>query len=157
MEISEILFSLRKNLQQFFKINFNNYLTEKSDTSLFLPSEIYSKKFEEICFNKYQYLAEVYNIDIKLKDEVDKYTEYFNIEKILEKQSQILKTQNKQIESQEESKTAVECIICMEKERRTLFYPCMHLITCENCGFNKIKTDCPQCHTKIDKKELVYD
>jgi hypothetical protein len=29
------------------------------------------------------------------------------------------------------------------------------LITCRSCGMDKISDDCPQCHSKIEKKELV--
>lgn len=153
IDIRNIIMNLRNLIKEFFKNNYSIMLSEKPDDILDL--EKIDNIIQETCFNKYQYLAEANNLDERLKDEVDKYSNYFNIEKILKKQSSKLKTQNKKIEQQEDAKTAIECIICIENVRNTVFYPCMHLITCEECGFGKIKLDCPQCHQKIDKKVVV--
>ncbi len=149
IDIRNIIMNLRKLLKEFFKNNYPILLNEKFEDILDI------KKIDHIlqdaCFNKYQYLIEANNIDEKLNDEVDKYSNYFNIEKILKKQSSKLKTQDKKIEQIDDAKTSIECIICIENIRNTVFYPCMHLITCEQCGFGKIKFDCPQCHQKIDQ------
>lgn len=155
IDISNIILNLRKLLREFLKNNYAIMLNEKPDD--ILDIEKIDNIVQETCFNKYQYLAEANNLDEKLKDEVDKYSNYFNIEKILKKQNSKIKTQDKKIEQQEDARTAMECIICIENIRNTVFYPCMHLITCEECGFEKIKFDCPQCHQKIDKKLVALN
>jgi hypothetical protein len=155
IDISNIILDLRKLLKEFFKKNYSKMLNEKPEDILDL--EKIDNIIQETCFNKYQYLAEANNLDEKLKDEVDKYSNFFNLEKILKKQNSKIKTQNKKIDQLDDAKTAIECIICMENVRNTVFYPCMHLITCEECGFEKIKIDCPQCHQKIDKKLVVLN
>jgi hypothetical protein len=153
IDVSNIIMNLRKILKEFFKNNYPIMLNEKPDDILDL--EKIDNIIQETCFNKYQYLAEANNLEEKLKDEVDKFSNFFNLEKILKKQISKIKIQDKKIEQQDEAKTAIECIICIENIRNTVFYPCMHLITCEECGFEKIKFDCPQCHQKIDKKLVV--
>jgi len=153
IEIFQIVLNLRKTLKELINNKLKIMINESCD-SIFDIDKI-DNIIQEICFNKYQYLLEVNNLDEKLKDEVDKYSEYFNIDKILKKQNVKFKSQNKKIEQQENCKTAIECIICIENIRNTIFFPCMHLITCESCGFNKIKLDCPQCHKKIEKKQII--
>lgn len=153
IDIEQIVMELRKKLKNFFNNKYNEMINEKKDTILDLDK--IDNIIQEVCFNKYQYIAEINNLDEKLKDEVDKYSNYFNIEKIIKKQNSKIKSQNKKIEFQEECKTAIECIICCEKDRNTVFYPCLHLITCEDCGFEKIKNDCPQCHQNIERKQIV--
>ena len=153
IDIYDVVNNLRKMLKEYLKINMKKIQEENFET--FYNYEKIENKVQEICFNKYQYLAEIYNLDEKLKEEVDKYALYFNIDKILNKQSTKMNIQTKKITEQEECKTEIECIICMEYDRNTVFYPCMHLITCEKCGFEKVKNDCPQCHTVIEKKEVV--
>jgi hypothetical protein len=152
-DIENTIFELRKKLKNFFFKNYNEMLNEKKDSILDLDK--IDNTIQDICFNKYQYISEINSLDEKLKDEVDKYSTYFNIEKIIKKQNLKIKSLDKKIEIQEENKTANECIICCEKERNTVFYPCLHLVTCEDCGFHKIKNECPQCLQKIEKKQLV--
>lgn len=155
IDISNIVINLRKLLKEFYKRNYPIMLNEKAEDILDL--EKVDNIIQETCFNKYQYLAEVNNLDEKLKDEVDKYSNYFNIDKLLKKQNNKIKSQNKKIEHQDDAKTAMDCIVCMENVRTTVFFPCMHLITCDKCGLEKIKLDCPQCHQKIDKKVVVLN
>ncbi len=105
--------------------------------------------------NKVEYLFQINQIDSKLKDEVDKYWEYFNVKKIVTKQESKIKKQNRLIEALEDSSIQNDCIICMDSERNVIFTPCLHFICCETCSFGKIGNDCPQCHTKIENKKLT--
>ena len=153
LDIKRYVLNLRRLLNEFFKNNLKIMETESFESILNL--EKLENKIQEVCFNKYQYLSEIYCLEEKLKDEVDKYSNYFNLDKIILKQNTKIKNQKKKIEKQEECKTAIDCIICMENERNLVFYPCMHFIVCEDCGNNKIKADCPQCHKIIDRKDVV--
>lgn len=89
----------------------------------------------------------------KLKDEVDKYAEYFNANKIVEKQKKKLESQKLKMNLCEDSKNLKDCIICMDQERSTLFYPCLHLIVCQGCAEINVKSECPECHKAIERKE----
>lgn len=89
----------------------------------------------------------------KLKDEVDKYADYFNANKFVEKQRKKLETQKLKMNLCEDSKNLKDCIICMDQERSTLFYPCLHLIVCSGCAEMNVKSECPECHKPIDRKE----
>jgi hypothetical protein len=93
------------------------------------------------------------NYSNKLKDEVDKYAEYFNANKIVEKQRKKLESQKIKINLCEDSKNLKDCIICMDQERSTLFYPCLHLIVCQGCAEVNVKSECPECHKAIERKE----
>jgi hypothetical protein len=104
---------------------------------------------------KVNYLFELHNINDKLKDEVDRYWEYFNIKKIISKQTNKIKQQNNKLLILEEAHMQNDCIICMEGERSVIFKPCLHFICCETCSFGKIANDCPECHTKIEHKQLT--
>jgi hypothetical protein len=47
-----------------------------------------------------------------------------------------------------------QCVICMDKSRCVVLFPCKHLCTCEICSANI--TDCPLCRAKIQSKEKIY-
>ena len=49
---------------------------------------------------------------------------------------------------------ALECIICYDQKRDTLFLPCCHLNTCGACA--STQTVCPTCNTHIDDKKKVF-
>jgi hypothetical protein len=123
--------------------------SEKSIICKFISS------IQSSCEEKNKLLFEINSTEDRLKNEVDKYSTYFNIRKIIHKQENKMKTQKKRIEALDEARTINECIICMENERNVIFYPCLHLICCETCGYGKLTNDCPQCHAKIEQKKLI--
>lgn len=47
------------------------------------------------------------------------------------------------------------CLICIEKERNSVFTPCGHLISCSNCADLLYK--CPMCRKRIDNKIKIYN
>ncbi len=49
---------------------------------------------------------------------------------------------------------AMECCICMDNKRNTLFYPCKHVGACDICA--SIIQDCPLCRQKIETTETVF-
>jgi len=44
-----------------------------------------------------------------------------------------------------------KCIICFEREREVLFYPCGHISCCQTCG--KAQQQCPVCRAAV--KDVV--
>jgi Zinc finger, C3HC4 type (RING finger) len=49
-----------------------------------------------------------------------------------------------------EDENTDECIVCMEKKKDRIFYPCGHYYCCEECS-KKLVT-CPICRRKIETK-----
>jgi hypothetical protein len=146
---------LRKSLINFKKqLSASTNNEEKIETFFTLDKQfsiIYTgvdKKTENI--------FEAFNLNEKLKDEVDHYWEYFNITKIISKQTNKMKTQKIKMSAIEEAQMLRDCIICMESERNVIFRPCLHLICCETCGFGKIGNDCPECYTPIENKQIIF-
>ena len=66
-----------------------------------------------------------------------------------------MKSQAKKIEKLNETKELNVCIICMEHQRNIMFYPCFHVIVCEDCSKNKVKDICPECKKKIQSKTVI--
>jgi hypothetical protein len=151
LNIKEQLLDFRRTITEFNK-KMQDVI--KNDTK----SEKYFN-FEQLVSNdsinvdlKIQRLSKKHNIENHLKDEVDKYAQFFNINKILEKQKRKIKSQNQKLAVLEDAKTSNDCIICMENQRGVIFYPCLHLICCEVCVKTKLSKNCPQCFQKIDSK-----
>ena len=138
-KINKSIYTNSKKLNEFLDIN---YLVE------YLNSNI-----EE----KYNLLYNDQDMDNFLKEEVDKYSEFFNIDHIIEKQENRIKMQTAKLNQLEEFKVLNECIICMDNERNVAFLPCLHFICCETCAFSLIKTECPQCHGCIETKKIILN
>ena len=136
-----------------FKKQLTSILANENKLEFSFNIDYYSAIINEYLEKKTALLFE-FNMD-KLKDEVDNYWEYFNVETIISKQVAKLATQRAKLNSLDEFKMMNDCIICMESERNVIFRPCLHLICCETCGFGKIGTDCPECHTLIQAKQIV--
>lgn len=128
-------------------------------TSEVFSNEFHLNKFFEILknldFEKLIKLYEKQNINKKLKNEVDKYASYFNISLIIEKQESKIKIYKSKIVNLEEARTANDCIICMENRRNLLFYPCLHFTCCNICGNSVTISNCPECQSKIESKNLI--
>jgi hypothetical protein len=114
-----------------------------------------SNETENLCKEKSNKFLHEKAVEERLREEIENYSKYFNIENILEKQKNTLEVQNKKMSKINETKELNVCIICMEKQRNVMFIPCYHLITCEDCGNNKVKDSCPECMKKIDQKTLI--
>jgi hypothetical protein len=137
----------------------NNLESFKKGWKKVLSEEILKEDFNCIRKDSIEGLVNIVTqnnkVTVRLKDEVDKFAEYFNIGKMIEKQENKLKVQKMKLEDLEEHQIQNECIICMENERKVLFFPCLHLICCEHCGYSKLGNDCPTCHKKIEKREYI--
>jgi hypothetical protein len=48
----------------------------------------------------------------------------------------------------------LKCIICMDKRKEFIFFPCGHFCTCASCGLNMIR--CPLCRALIQRMNHVY-
>ena len=127
-------------------------------------SEVFLKEFnlnelfsflKNIDFKKLIKLYERQNINKKLKNEVDKYSLYFNLSSIIEKQESKIKFYKNKLNHIEEARTANDCIICMENRRNLIFYPCLHFTCCNICGNSENIINCPECQVKIVSKKLI--
>lgn len=153
LQLREFLKNLSKNYTNFQKTKLNKLAVEENQNIISLND--LENKIQDICFEKYTYINKLINLDKKVKEEVEKYSNFFNIEKYVNKQNLQIKKLNKKIITQEDNVISTECIICMENERNVVFLPCMHLITCKKCGFDLIKKDCPKCSSIIEKREVI--
>ncbi len=105
--------------------------------------------------DKLKFLNNKYKIEDKLKNEVDKFSEIFNLKKIISKQNQKIKAQSAKLSILEDAKSINDCIICCENSRNILFYPCLHYICCETCTSSKNLNECPHCKKNIDNKQII--
>ncbi|GBL89456.1 hypothetical protein AVEN_87805-1 [Araneus ventricosus] len=57
-----------------------------------------------------------------------------------------------------EEKMRRVCIICHDRERNVLLYPCRHMIMCEECtiALQENYRDCPLCRHEILNTLVVY-
>jgi len=153
----------KEKTSHYFSLHLNELVCSlneiKKGIKKIYTDEIFKEEFNNLRKESLEgYLNSVFNnqkVIVKLKDEVDNYAEYLNLNILIEKQENKLKVQKKKLLDLEEYKTQNECIICMENERKVLFYPCLHFICCETCAFTKSINDCPTCHKEIEKREYI--
>ena len=136
--------------------NFVDETEEKfSDKNIEELSVINNEETEQFAKEKSKVFFNKKGMKERLRLEVESYSKYFNIERIIEKQENTLETQKKKLNKLDDIKELNECIICMEKQRNMIFFPCHHLICCEECGYNKVKDECPECKKKIERKTIT--
>lgn len=56
--------------------------------------------------------------------------------------------------TQDEIDDRIDCVVCRERQRNTVFFPCRHLICCSTCT-PSLKI-CPICRAVIDSCTIVY-
>jgi hypothetical protein len=149
------IFEFRKIISTFCK-TFQNLLVNEQISDYFFNFTEVANSFTSLsCEIKIKQIFKRQGIENKLKDEVDKYAQFFNAIKIAQKQRRKIKSQNQKLLILEDAKMSNDCIICMESDRNVVFYPCLHLICCEVCVSTKIQQNCPQCFQKIDNKLIL--
>jgi hypothetical protein len=148
----EELVDLRKAVNDFSKKIDDILKDDQKAESYFDFSELLEIYNHENIEMKIRQLCKKYNIDNKLKDEVDKFAEYFNASKIVDKQRRKIKSQNKKLLILEDAKAANDCIVCMENERNVIFHPCLHLICCDGCVKTLMAQSCLSCFQRIDSR-----
>jgi hypothetical protein len=121
----------------FTKLNFETLLNEILSITL---SHLYGER----------------NLEKFLKEEVDKFNDYFNIQKIVEKQNFQINSEFSYIKEQEENKFLATCISCKTNLRNVILFPCMHFMFCNVCSKEILLCgECPICNLKVDKHEIV--
>ena len=53
-----------------------------------------------------------------------------------------------------EMQAQVECILCMDVDRDSIFFPCMHAGCCYKCAVQH--SHCPQCRVSVTRVARVY-
>jgi len=53
--------------------------------------------------------------------------------------------------------TALQCVICMDKERTHLLFPCGHKCLCVDCADPAVITTCPLCRRLVVGITEVFD
>ena len=121
-------------------------------------NEVYEIKMEEVeqfAKEKAKVFFDKKGMKERLRLEVERYSKYFNIERIIEKQENTLHSQTKKMNKLNDIIELNECIICMDKQRNIIFFPCNHLICCEECGYSKVLGECPECKMTIESKTIT--
>jgi hypothetical protein len=138
----------------FFKKNFDNLIESISDSSKLNLKSFLSQDYNLFVYELYlSKLSNMYrnSFESKLKDIVDNFYLFFNIEQIIAKQKGEVSKQKLRLESLDELKESLMCIVCFENERNVVFYPCRHLLCCSEC----IVIECPNCNIIIEKKLTI--
>jgi hypothetical protein len=140
-----------------FKRDFDSFLNSLFEyTTKF---ELRSLLVEDISILAYElYLSKLSNMyrngfENNLKDVVDNFYLYFNIEQIIAKQKAEINKQKIKLEDLDEKKESLYCIICYDNRRSVIFYPCKHLLCCNDC----IIKECPTCNVIIEKKLIIFN
>jgi hypothetical protein len=152
-QLNDFVNNLTKNYTNFHKVKLSELRFENNYNIINI--NYLENKLQDICFEKYLYICQLIDLEKTIKEEVDKFSNFFNIQKLIEDQNLLIKKFKKKQEKQEDNITSIECIICMENDRNVVFFPCMHLIACKKCGIDLIKNDCPKCHAIIEKREII--
>lgn len=57
-------------------------------------------------------------------------------------------------QKQDEAEGRVLCVVCMERERASLFVPCGHLSCCGECALGQVV--CPMCRAAVSSRHRAY-
>ena len=137
-----------------FKRDFDSLVESILDTSRLDIKSLVSEDFN--LFVHELYLSKLSNLysncfECNLKEIVDNFYLFFNIEQIISKQKGEITKQKLKLETLEEVKESFTCIVCFERERKVIFYPCKHYLCCSEC----IVKECPNCYVNIEKKLII--
>lgn len=136
--------------------NFINATREKlNESTIEMINPVNKEEVENFIKKKSNVFFLKKGMEERLREEADNYSKYFNINKVIEKQTYTLESQKEKTNKIHEIKELNECIICMEKQRNVIFIPCYHLICCQNCGLTNVSNECPECKKKIEKKLMT--
>jgi hypothetical protein len=144
LNVSEAYVSLIRDIEQCI-----DTLSCTNSLSVF---DCFPEDFNTLIYEQYMRKLACYykkGSESKLKVNVDKYFSYFNLDMIVERQVNELKVQNEKMRQMEDDKDLILCIICLERIRNIIFYPCKHLIYCDTCYLNVDKSKCPTCKEDI--------
>ena len=91
----------------------------------------------------------------ELKDALKDYRNQCEEQKKLieETKDQLHKEKKKVEDAKDKLERARSCSICFDHEKKIMFLPCMHILTCEYCA--TLIDRCPSCRDPIDEKVLV--
>jgi ribosomal protein L14E/L6E/L27E len=129
-------------------------LSKQSHFSAF-ENEVQQKALvRNLLSEKLTYLEENKKIEDLLKLTSDKFSEYFNIERILQNQEEKLKNDLAALENLKSKKYLNLCKLCFSRDRNTIFYPCLHFVCCDKCSFNCNDT-CLECNINIIERKAV--
>ena len=104
-----------------------------------------------------EYFNKIEDENEKVKDDKSLLIGYVKKETIsMKEMKENLKKENKSLkEIIEKNEDRKLCKICLDKEKRILFQPCGHLISCEKC-VPSLEKKCPMCRQFINKFVKAY-
>jgi hypothetical protein len=129
-----------------------NCIDNLSCTSNLSVLSCFPEDYNTLVYETFMHKLQLYyksSNEKRLKLKVDSYHSFFNMDIVIEKQKSEIKQQDHQIRLIEEYKDTILCIICVERQRNIVFFPCKHLIYCEQCFANSNKDKCPTCKEDI--------
>lgn len=138
-----------------FKKDFDSFLDSLSNYTCNLDiKKLLSEDFSILVYELY--LSKLFNMykngfENNLKELVDNFYLFFNIDQIITKQKGEINKQKIKLEDIDEIKESLYCIVCFENKRNVIFYPCKHLLCCTECTVK----ECPTCNVLIEKKLII--
>jgi hypothetical protein len=156
-----------KNISRNFNTFYKNFIDDIIRTVTNLVNEFSNLNFFYSKFNFEGILLEIFSSKLShlylkkdlekfLKEEVDKFNEYFNIEKIIEKQNFQIDSESSYLKELEENKFLATCICCKRNLRNVILFPCLHYMFCNVCSKEFLLCgECPICNLKIEHFEIV--
>ena len=154
LENKKQIHSLNKNIDELKLENFklkNKKRTQKVEIkNLKIQLELMRDKFNDVTNEKNTKQVELKNLKTQLKSMTNKFNHVTN-------------EYNREMIDYEELQRETTCVICVTGKRNRLFYPCSHLVCCQDCCkqiFNNntiLKAaKCPICRTPITTVVNVY-
>ena len=105
-------------------------------------------------FSSHSIIGELFQMRIFLR--ADYYKEEVKEESEVEDESE----EEKEEEEEEQSKVSRsfktdQCVVCLSKEPRILFFNCLHYCVCSECEEANPFRKCPSCRTRIETKVMI--
>jgi hypothetical protein len=99
------------------------------------------------------------DFELKLKKTADDFCQFYNINKTLKSQKEELESLSQNSDQNDKNTLLSRCILCNNNERNVVFFPCCHLLYCNNCIDSKnilINTkNCTNCNSEIKEIKIL--
>lgn len=147
--IDEIIRTVTNLVNEFSYFNLNSYNHFNSQINFEnFGLEIFKSKLNHFYENK--------NLEKFLKEEVDKFNDYYNIQKIIERQNFQIENELTYLKELEDNKFSSICLCCKKNFRNVILFPCSHFIFCNVCSKEILLCgECPICNVKIEDYKHV--
>ena len=138
-----------------------NYTHERFDDECFNENISFLEKYSEntrTFFESHSIFGEPFQIRIFL------HVDYIQVVQAIEEQdeSEVEEESEVEDESEEEEPPKVpksfktdQCVVCLSKEPKILFFNCLHYCVCSECEEANPFRKCPSCRTRVETKVMI--